>query len=67
MKKRKYNFQKIHNFLEQNVDICPNDVGIETPYTRLTYEELFIKVQYLCSTLLKNSLQNRSPTSINNN
>ena len=57
MKKRKYNFQKIHNFLEQNVDICPNDVGIETPYTRLTYEELFIKVQYLCSTLLKNSLQ----------
>lgn len=57
MKKREFNFEKIHNFLEQNVNICPNNIGIETPYTKLTYEELSFRVLHLCSSLLKNNVK----------
>ena len=57
MKKREFNFEKIHNFLEQNVNVCPNNIGIETPYTKLTYEELSFRVLHLCSSLLKNNVK----------
>ena len=57
MIKRQYNFNKIDDFLEQNVNICPNNIGIETPYIKLTYDELSVRVLYLCSSLLKNNVK----------
>ena len=55
--KRKFDFKLTHQFLEQNLNLCPEEIAIETPSMTLTYEQLYLKVMRLSKALLENKLQ----------
>jgi acyl-CoA synthetase (AMP-forming)/AMP-acid ligase II len=55
--KRKFDFELTHNFLEQNFNLCPKNIAIETPNITLTYEKLFWRVKRLSQALLENKLK----------
>ena len=51
--KRKFDFELTHNFLEQNLNLCPKKIAIETPNVTLTYEQLYWRVKRLSKALIE--------------
>ena len=54
--KREFDFDLTHNFLEQNLNLCPGEIAIETPNLTLTYEQLSWRVKRLSKSLIENKL-----------